>query len=146
MADAPGLTVRIKLQDTSGNVVYTGNPARSLRLWGATFELGRVVDRRFGDFANFYHYVRSLGSAGDYRDSQYLFDARADGISVGGTIANKVARTGENPNEYIAFNYVKQAKRAGSTNPLGSDNIISADAGIIAFGDGTSVLTNIRSF
>ena len=146
MADAPGLTVRIKLQDTSGNVVYTGNPTRSLRLWGATFELGRVVDRRFGDFANFYHYVRSLGSAGDYQDSQYLFDARADGITVGGTIANKVAYTGENPNEFIAFNYIKQARRAGVTDPLGRDNIISADAGIIAFGDGTSVLTNIRSF
>ena len=146
MADAPGLTVRIKLQDTSGNMVYTGNPARSLRLWGATFELGRIEDRRFGDFANFYHYVRSLGSAGDYHDSQYLFDARADGITVGGTIANKVAYTGENPNEFIAFNYLKTAKRAGVTNPLGSDNIISADAGLIAFGDGTSVLTNIRSF
>ena len=114
MADAPGLTVRIKLQDTSGNVVYTGNPARSLRLWGATFELGREVDRRFGDFANFYHYVRSLGSAGDYQDSQYLFDARADGITVGGTVAAKVAQTGENPNEYIAFNYLKTAKRAGT--------------------------------
>jgi hypothetical protein len=113
MADAPGLTVRIKLQDTSGNMVYTGNPARSLRLWGATFELGRVEDRRFGDFANFYHYVRSLGSAGDYQDSQYLFDARADNITVGGTVAAKVARTGENPNEYIAFNYIKQAQRAG---------------------------------
>jgi hypothetical protein len=127
-------------------MVYTGNPARSLRLWGATFELGRIEDRRFGDFANFYHYVRSLGSAGDYHDSQYLFDARADGITVGGTIANKVAYTGENPNEFIAFNYLKTAKRAGVTNPLGSDNIISADAGLIAFGDGTSVLTNIRSF
>ena len=114
MADAPGLTVRIKLQDTSGNVVYTGNPTRSLRLWGATFELGRVVDRRFGDFANFYHYVRSLGSAGDYQDSQYLFDARADGISVGGTVAAKVTQTGENPNEFIAFNYLKTAKRAGT--------------------------------
>jgi hypothetical protein len=146
MADAPGLTVKIKLQDTSGNVVYTGNPTRSLRLWGATFELGREVDRRFGDFANFYHYVRSLSSAGDYQDSQYLFDARADGISVGGTVAAKVAQTGENPNEYIAFNYIKQARRAGVTDPLGSDNIISADAGIIAFGDGTSVLTNIQSF
>ncbi len=146
MPDAPGLTVRIKMQDTSGNMVYAGNPSRSLRLWGATFELGRVVDRRFGDFANFYHYTRSLGSAGDYQDSQYLFDARADNITVGGTVAAKVAQTGENPNEFIAFNYVKQAKRAGVTNPLGSDNIISADAGLIAFGDGTSVLTNIRTF
>jgi hypothetical protein len=113
MADAPGLTVRIKLQDTSGNLVYAGNPTRSLRLWGATFELGRVVDRRFGDFANFYHYTRSLGSAGDYQDSQYLFDARADNITVGGTVAAKVAQTGENPNEFIAFNYQKQAQRAG---------------------------------
>jgi hypothetical protein len=113
MADAPGLTVRIKLQDTSGNLVYAGNPTRSLRLWGATFELGREVDRRFGDFANFYHYTRSLGSAGDYQDSQYLFDARADNITVGGTVAAKVAQTGENPNEFIAFNYQKQAQRAG---------------------------------
>jgi hypothetical protein len=113
MADAPGLTVRIKLQDTSGNLVYAGNPTRSLRLWGATFELGREVDRRFGDFANFHRYIRSLGSAGDYQDSQYLFDARADNITVGGTVAAKVAQTGENPNEFIAFNYIKQAQRAG---------------------------------
>jgi hypothetical protein len=128
MPDAPGLTVRIKLQDTSGNMVYAGNPAHSLRLWGATFELGRVVDRRFGDFANFYHYIRSLGSAGDYADSQYLFDARADNITVGGTVAAKVAYTGENPNEYIAFNYEKQAKRAGTANPQGTDSVTASDS------------------
>ena len=143
------ITVRIRFQNEDGSLIYQGDGTSNLRLWGAVFELGAEnTERALGSFATQYRYIRSLGAAGDALSSRYIFDSRPDAVTIGINDARRL-QTGTGtgiPAEHTVFNYVKQAKRSGTANPLGSDNIISADAGRIAFGAGTSVLTNIRSF
>ena len=143
-----GLTLSIRFQNSAGDIQYQGNGTSNLRLWGAVFELGNdVIDRAQGEFAGSYRYIRSLGSAGDLAGIRYGYDDRIDTVTIGGAGSPTRLQTGfgtDKPLEHTVFNYVKRAKQAGTANPVGTDNIISADAGTIAFG--TSVLTNIRSF
>lgn len=123
-----GITLSIRFQNDAGNFVYQGNGTSNLRLWGAVFELGsEVVDRAKDEFAGTYRYIRSLGSAGDLATFRYNYDTRSDAVTVGGTEPRKIARDGSYPYEHIAFDYIKQAKQAGTADPLGSDGITTTE-------------------
>jgi hypothetical protein len=125
------ITVRIRFQDSSGNLVYQGNGTSNLRLWGAVLELGAEnTERALGSFATQYRYIRSLGAAGDALSSRYIFDARPDVVTIGIDDARRL-QTGTGtgiPAEHTVFNYVKQAKRAGTADPVGSDSVTPSDS------------------
>ena len=60
--------------------------------------------------------------------SRYIFDARPDVVTIGIDDARRLqtgAGTGI-PAEHTVFNYVKQAKRAGTADPGGSDSVTTS--------------------
>jgi hypothetical protein len=127
-----GLTLSIRFQNSAGDIQYQGNGTSNLRLWGAVFELGsEVADRAQGAFAGSYRYIRSLGSAGDLAAVRYGYDDRIDTVTIGGAGSPTRLQTGfgtEIPLEHTVFNYVKQAKRAGTADPEGTDGITASDS------------------
>lgn len=136
-------TIRISaLEDADLGEVYMGTGAGAFYIWGGQLEIGDQVEQEISALT----YQRTVGG----QLSKYGFNITpndTDRVWVGSIHRDRgiwPTRTHNDDRERVSFFHTKIAKRAGVTNPLGTDNIISADAGTIAFG--TSVLTNIRSF
>jgi hypothetical protein len=125
------ITLRIRFQNEDGSLIYQGDGTSNLRLWGAVFELGAEnTERALGSFSTQYRYIRSLGSAGDAVSNRFIFDSRPDQVTIGVDDARRL-QTGfgtDKPLEHTVFYYQKQAKRAGTANPQGTDNIQATDA------------------
>jgi hypothetical protein len=125
------ITLRIRFQNDAGSLIYQGDGTSNLRLWGAVFELGAEnTERALGSFGTQYRYIRSLGAAGDAASSRYIFDARPDQVTIGIDDARRL-QTGTGtgtPAEHTVFYYNKQAKRAGTANPQGTDSVTASDS------------------
>lgn len=143
MAEESGITVRIRFQDESGNLVYQGTASKNLRLWGAVFETGsEAVDRAQGEFTGSYRYIRSLTAPGDAHTLKYRYDTRNDAVTVGGTEARKLSQSiGSFPVESIEFNYTKTALQ-GADKTVSSVTVTAQDIDTIFAGDEITLIVN----
>ena len=95
-----GITVRVQLLGTAGEVNYTGDPARGLNVWGAQLELGEYFQDLRNDLDN-YRYTRTRATSSSYLGMRFGSDNSPDAISVGLLLPYRVSgSTQENFSTY----------------------------------------------
>ena len=95
-----GISVRVQLLGTAGEVNYTGDPARGLNVWGAQLELGEYFQDLRNDLDN-YRYTRTRATSSSYLGMRFGSDNSPDAISVGLLLPYRVSgSTQENFSTY----------------------------------------------